>query len=383
MCYGQCGMSRRFLLRAIATGWAGTVLGILAGCAAPGADDPLGAWRTAIVGGELDGADPAVCALRCYTGADWSLCSGILIAAKVVLTSAQCVGDRDRIEVVFGDDLNDLGTLAAELEAEQWVEHPGWDPSPPDLFERRYDLGLVLLPSPAPADPVLVNRIPLNAALIGLPVRLVGFGETSDQAGDSGPKRTATTALRDIDSWWITSGSATANTCAGDSGGPQLMNLGGTEVIAAITSFGVAPPGEELCRFDSVAARVDTEAAAFIDPFIAQHDAPGVCGADGACSWGCPTPPQDPDCREQCVPDGRCVDGCRIMDPDCAAGGAGAAGGSGGADPGGAAPAASPLSDGSSCSLRSGQAAAPWWLVALGLALGGLRRRRHSCCPFG
>lgn len=376
VCYGQGGMPRRLSSRACATGCTGAVLAALAGCAAPGAEDALGAQQAPIVGGEIDDADPGVCALRCSSGADWSLCSGILVAPRVVLTSAHCVRGRDRIEVVFGGDASEPGGIDAELEAAQWVEHPNWDPSPSDLFERHHDLGLVLLPSPAPAEPVLVNRIPLNPALIGLPVRLVGFGDTSDQGWDSGPKRTATTTLRDIDSWWTTSGSATANTCVGDSGGPQLMDLGGAEVIAAITSFGVAPPDEEPCRFDSVAARVDVEVAAFVDPFIAEHDAPGVCGADGACSWGCPTPQQDPDCREQCVPDGRCADGCRNTDPDCAAGGAGAAGGSGGAGPGGGAPARSPLRDGSSCSLGPGQTAAPRWLAALGLALGALRRRR-------
>ncbi len=52
------------------------------------------------------------------------------------------------------------------------------------------------------------------------------------------------------------------------------MTIGGDEVIVGVTSFGTAPAGQELCKFDTIAARVDVVATDFIDPFIARYDPP-------------------------------------------------------------------------------------------------------------
>jgi len=294
-----------------------TVLAALQGPACVDADPAPSRSARPIVGGVDNTDDSAVVALLGQVGDNTYLCSGVLVAPRTVLTAAHCVYDRDSINVVFADDIHDADTIVAEIAAASWQAHPTYQATPTNMFDRHFDLGLVLLTADAPADPVLVNRIPLDATLVDEPLHLVGYGDTYNEAYDSGKRRDATTTLRSYDDWWTTAGAYDANTCVGDSGGPQLMQAGGAEVVVGVTSFGTAPAGEELCRFDSIAARVDIAAAEFIDAFITANDTPGACGEDGVCGATCPTPAQDPDCRDLCVEDGNCEPSCGDFDPDC------------------------------------------------------------------
>ncbi len=71
--------------------------------------------RAGLVGGTLDDADPAVVALtarrtRCADDAPMLLCTGTLIAPRVVLTAAHCLqvfGADGQYEVVFGSSASD------------------------------------------------------------------------------------------------------------------------------------------------------------------------------------------------------------------------------------------------------------------------------------
>ncbi len=332
------------------------------------ASDPMdvGSGDRAIVGGTDNTSDEAAVAVIGHVGEDTYVCSGVVIGTRTVLTSAHCVWDRDAIEVFFASNIDDPETVIETIDATSWLAHPEWKTTSSNLFDLHFDLGLVTLASDAPVAPLLFNRIPLEDTMLGQEVRLIGYGDTYDGAFNSGIRRSATTELRAFDDWWTTAGSSNANTCVGDSGGPQLMKVGGTEVVFGLTSFGTAPPEKEICRYDSIAARTDIAAVDFIDSYLVANDVPGPCGEDGACSTECATPEQDPDCADLCIVDGKCEPGCGDLDPECAE-----------PEPAPAPAPAQPTDEGGGCSATSrSSVTSMWWLATLMLLALPRRRRR-------
>jgi MYXO-CTERM domain-containing protein len=214
------------------------------------------------------------------------------------------------------------------------------------------------------------------------------------------------------------------NTCNGDSGGPAFFVEHGVEWLIGVTSS-----GDASCALDGADQRADQP---YIDDFIqpqidafepgdpcrsngvcdetCNHDgqvgdpdcAAAHCGADGLCAEACtapldpdcsaiaagncgdngvcdPTCPTDPDCARQCGAEGNCIPGCG--DPDCT--------GEPPPDAAPVAPDAAPIpgpdaggngldggaAEGCGCGAgpRSGPAAAPLIMLAIGAA----RRRRR------
>src|SRR5688572_13370924 len=86
---------------------------LLAACAA---DAPRASVARPIVAGELDPGDPAVVALL---GDD--LCTGTLVAPRVVVTSAHCLGGDSPDSVFLGTDVREEGE---RLDVVERLAHP-------------------------------------------------------------------------------------------------------------------------------------------------------------------------------------------------------------------------------------------------------------------
>jgi len=243
------------------------------------------AGPVAVVGGDAS-ADASAVALDSSAGP----CSGVVVAPRVVLTAAHCLG---------ADGVVHVGAAAPWVETVAIVashRHRAWRPG-----ASAYDLALVRLASAVTAPP----RAPraTDAATLTA-VEVIGYGRRrADDPASLGVRTAATLTIVDRDAALLyTAATGPAFTCAGDSGAPAL------DVDGAIAALVVA--GDAGCAGPSRLARVDRERA-WIAEVVAAWDGP--CAADGACGAGCA---RDPDC-EPCALDGACHAGCAAPDLDC------------------------------------------------------------------
>jgi uncharacterized protein (TIGR03382 family) len=232
------------------------------------------------------------------------VCSAIVVAPDLLLTSARCVnenleapGTLDNITVGFGNDGNTAvqnGVAAVEL-------HRYFDKDNPNLFQ----LAFVQLTAPAPDAPRAINAAAIDD-LAGEMVELVGYGETANDMGNF-QRRAVTLPISVVEREAIRVGDDTTSNCAGDSGGPVLDMAG--DVIAVSRR-------QNSCSQTVSMTRTDRNTADFIFPYIDQKTGPCRAG-DGTCETvDCRTP--DPDCPDNgCLWGNTCVEDCPTRDWDC------------------------------------------------------------------
>ena len=159
------------------------------------------------------------------------------------------------------------------------------------------DLGAVLLAEDAglPSVPLLAGDA---AALLGGPVTVVGYGQSSaSDSESSGTRRSAVTSVSAVCSAMLSFGDATTNACHGDSGGALLVaGDAGVDALAAVVSY-----GDELhCATATRAVRVDRYASWIADVLA------GVASSDGGACADCPPPAAD--CEADAGSDGAAGD---------------------------------------------------------------------------
>jgi secreted trypsin-like serine protease len=219
-----------------------------------------------IIGGVTDPGDPAVIALFAHQPGQGSgsLCTASLISPTVLLHAAHCVDPR---EVGAGNVFVAIqGTSLNQATAVNNVASTHFDPKfDPNRLNNGHDVGISILAQPITnIKPLPFNKAPLSNALIGQPVRLVGYGLNNGvQQTGAGTKRQVTTKLDAFNNQLLQIGDTKHQTCNGDSGGPAFMNINGVQTIVGVTSFGqVGCTGNG--GFDT---RVDTQLA-FIQQFV-------------------------------------------------------------------------------------------------------------------
>jgi hypothetical protein len=276
--------------------------GLLTACAlAEGHEPDIDSTAQPIVNGQIDTGDPATVYLDLGGGG----CTGTLVSAKTVVTAKHCLGNQ--MWAYFG-------TYAGHASG-TWIQvvHK--------LGRQGADLAMLTLAEAGPATPIPLFDGSLTAHL-GDPIRIAGFGVTSENGGGDGTKRMGFASLHALDGGIMYATNSPSGTCYGDSGGPSFMTVGGTEYIIGVTSFGTAACGSGL----DGSVRIDTYRQ-WIRDYIAAHDelppdpVVATCEADGLCADDCGAP--DPDCP--CATDGHCTAACGDLasDADCAGCGAG------------------------------------------------------------
>lgn len=260
------------------------------GCADPGHES---ATTSPIVNGQIDNGDPATVYLELGGGG----CTGTLVAPKTVVTAKHCLSSQ--MYAFFGTNANQQNS-GTWIQVVKKLGHP------------QADIAMLTLASDGPTAPIPLVAVDL-ATKIGEPIRIAGFGVTSENGTQSGVKRHATATLQSLDGGIMYATNQPSGTCYGDSGGPNFMTIGGTEYIIGVTSFGTAACGSGL----DGSVRIDTYRT-WIRDYIAANDVLPVeatCDADDLCATDCSAP--DPDCA--CAADGFCTAACddNATDPDC------------------------------------------------------------------
>lgn len=257
------------------------------GCVAPGAEAPKGAYGASsvpIVGGER-GGDPAVVVLQNYRSG--GLCTGTLIAERVVLTAKHCIQEAfedgpvspSSIIVGVGDSARRTTSV---LRVQSIHTTPG-----AYTEDRRSGVGrdligvdvavLVLQSGVSGVEPLEIMR-ESHTTLDGQRITAVGFGETP--SGQVGVKYTATGRVTGTRSSPPLIGVG-ALICKGDSGGPAITE---SNQVAGVVSYGWGNCGSGEGAYNAIYPFLDLIDAALIEAGSCLNDGPEVCdGGDNDC----------------------------------------------------------------------------------------------------
>ncbi len=256
----------------------------------------------AIVGGTVDTGDAPVVAViarrsRCQQTNLTVMCTGTVIAPRVVLTAAHCLtlADAAGSYEVFVD------TQARFVAVSDVHKHPSYMKGSSD-----HDVALLRLAEPVTVAPAMLRSGPLDVTSVGASLRVVGFGTTGPAATPDALKRQGSMTLAQVDALTVRVTPPSASVCNGDLGAPLFLS----GELAAVVAL-----GDPACAQQAVAVRSDTLIAGFIQPYLSASAAapldwgPSAFAPDQICSSHCATAADCPaalGCLLETGVDGQC-----------------------------------------------------------------------------
>ncbi len=310
--------------------------GILAavGCSSgsPGKLPPTAVSHQAITNGSPDTTHQGVMMLVDQTHG--AACSGSVVAVKgtygFLLTAAHCVlGEPNKgIPAPTASDLvvvqgNDAQTSNIVYPVVDFKANPGYASSGNKL----YDFAMVKFNGAGSSTPTMkMLTSSLDNLKAGSPVEFVGYGITSSGSQNSGTRMHVNNTLADTAAGYAVSALTVSYSeagglggpCSGDSGGPALYTVNGTQYVAAVTSY-----GDQTCTQFGVSGRVSAVVDNFINPYIngtsgtgtqtcAQCQQASTTGV-GACSQAVTDCQNNADCKALVT----CFNNCAQSDQTC------------------------------------------------------------------
>jgi secreted trypsin-like serine protease len=217
--------------------------------------------RRPIINGSVDTVHTSVVALTMHIyGTYEQFCTGTVIATRAILTAGHCIKESGlqptEVTVYFGQTVGIGGQM---IPVTAGYVHPNYYLSGNGAPVN--DVAVLILGQDAPVAPMAWQGTTLGN-IIGQTVTLVGYGVTdaASQTGN-GTRRVVDQAVSDMDDMYLYYQGGSSGTCQGDSGGPMFLNVGGTETVVGVTSF-----GDQSCVQLGANTRVDPYAS-----FIAQY----------------------------------------------------------------------------------------------------------------